>query len=61
MLRVEIARANCCAKSTCNISRVSVTGKVKDRTLLIVSIEGEILLLGLLEYRPMDVISNIRS
>ena len=51
MLRVEMARANFCAKSTCNISGVSVTGKVKDRTLLIVSIEGE--------YR--HVISNIRS
>ncbi len=43
MLRVEIARANICAKSTCHISGVSITGKVKDRTLLIVSIEDAIL------------------
>jgi len=54
MLRVEIARANCCAKSTCNISRVSVTGKVKDRTLLIVSIEGAIAFVGIVRDRPSE-------
>jgi hypothetical protein len=50
-----------CAKLTCNISGVSVTGKVKDRTLLIASIEGATLFSRIVRVSTLiDVISNIR-